>query len=119
MAELSDLLKGNGPRDALSGVLFLSAGTLAMDVYSAVMSSPWAAESWGGDPAKAESARRYVRHGLAVTGLMVGASAAISHSSYPLIGGALVGAYMWWLYESALKRAGPGGGSRGMPHWRP
>lgn len=92
-------------RKALAAILFLAASTNAMDVYSAVNSSPWTAESFGGDPAKAASVREYVRHALVLTSVMAVVSGYISRSWWPIVGMVLADGYMYWLYERALNRA--------------
>ena len=50
-----------------AAILFLQASTNAMDVFSAVNSSPWTAENFGGDQAKSASVREYVWHGIGLT----------------------------------------------------
>lgn len=95
------LAKGNG----LSALLFLASSTNALDAYSALNSSPWTAESFGGDPAKEASMREYVWHAIGVTMLYAAASAAIARNVWPLIGAVIADVYMYWLYDRAAKRA--------------
>jgi uncharacterized membrane protein len=83
----------------------MQAGTLAMDVYSAVNSSPWSAETFGGNEERAASCMKYVKHAIVLTGIFVLAASLISHSWWPLIGAGVAGAYMYWLYDNALSIA--------------
>lgn len=96
---------GNGAARAAGAILFISASTNAFDIYSALNSSPWTAESFGGDPDKAKACREYVYHSLAVTAFYSFGGAAIARSWWPIIGWAIASAYMWFLYERALTRA--------------
>ena len=88
-----------------NAIMFMSGGTLAMDVYSAVNSSPWTAESFGGDPNKANSCREYVMHAVTITALYGIGGALIARSIWPIVGSFLASVYMYWLYTRALGRA--------------
>lgn len=91
----------------LAGIAFLTAATNAMDVYSAVNSSPWTAETVsGGDPEKEASLRRYCLHAIGQTVLLNGFAAAVSGDLWPYImaGAGLEVTYMSWLYWDAVKR---------------
>lgn len=90
---------------AISALLFISASTNALDVYSALNSSPWTAESFGGDPEKAAACREYVFHSMAVTGFYAVVGSAIARNPWPIIGAVLANGYMYWLYDRALTRA--------------
>jgi FtsH-binding integral membrane protein len=98
----------------LSAVLFIQASTNAMDVFSALNSSPWTAESFAGDQQKRDACMMYVRHSLAVTGLYCWGSAAIARNIWPIIGWAIASLYMWWLYKRALQR----GQASGSTSWQ-
>jgi hypothetical protein len=98
-------MMGAGSGRALGALLFIGASTNAMDVYSALNSSPWTAESFGGDPEKAKACMEYVYHSLAVTAFYSLGAAAIARNWWPLIGWAIAAAYMYWLYHRALSRA--------------
>lgn len=100
-------------RRALGAILFLAAGTNAMDVYSALNSSPWTAESFGGTPEKAKACRRYVYHSIAVTSFYGLTSGIIAHSMWPIVGVVLADAYMYYLYSKALAKAA----ERGNTGW--
>lgn len=93
-----------GGNRAVGALLFLAAGTNALDVYSALNSSPWTAENFGADSAKAASCREYVLHSITVTSFFGITSAAIAESWWPIVGTVLANVYMYWLYERALKR---------------
>jgi len=75
------------------------------DVFSAVNSSPWTAESFGGDPAKEASLREYINHGLTITLVTATASAFIAGTPWPLFGALFACAYMYWLYMRAIQRS--------------
>jgi hypothetical protein len=101
---------------AIAALLLLNAGTNAFDVFSALNSSPWTAENFGADPAKAKSCREYVYHSMFFTGAFGIAAGAIAQSWYPIIGVVIADGYMYWLYNRALKRgasAGSGGWQNG------
>lgn len=90
---------------ALGAVLFLNGYYEFFNLAGAFNSSPWTAESFGGDPAKAKSARKYVRKTV-VRGVAVSyAGAVISGMWWPLIGTAIAAVDMWWTYEQALNTA--------------
>lgn len=87
-----------------AAILFLQASTNAMDVFSAVNSSPWTAENFGGDTTKNASVREYVWHGVGLTVFYVVGASVLAQSPWPIIGGGITLAYMYWLYTRALKR---------------
>lgn len=113
MAGGDEFLGGSGAKVA-SALLFMSSATMALDAYSALNSSPWTAESFGGDPEKEASMREYVWHAIAVTGLYSAAAAAISHNLWPIVGAIIADVYMYWLYDRAAKRAR----ARGSKDWQ-
>lgn len=92
-------------RRTMSALLFIAASTNVVDVFSAVNSSPWTAQSFGGDPEKAESCRRYVRHAMVIAGAYSVTAAWIARSWWPIVGAVAAEAYMWYLYEEALGKA--------------
>lgn len=103
----------SGDRGALAALLFLGAGTNALDVFSAVNSSPWTAENFGGDPAKVASLRRYVRHAIVLTLGMCAVAALVARSIWPIVGAIAASGYMHWLYEDAVRK----GQSEGSTGW--
>jgi hypothetical protein len=101
-------------RRALWSVLFMGGAMYALDVYSAVNSSPWAASQAAADPVKEASLRKYIRHGM-VAGLAFGGlSSVISRQWWPLVGAGATTAYMMWLYEDAIKYAKVNSNSKGF-----
>jgi hypothetical protein len=98
-----------------AAILFLQASTNAMDVFSAVNSSPWTAENFGGDPTKSASVQEYVWHGVGLTVFYVVGASVLAKSAWPIIGGGITLGYMYWLYSRALNR----GQARGSVSWTP
>jgi hypothetical protein len=99
-----DELVSTNNKNALAAILFLAASTNAMDVYSALNSSPWTAENFGADPAKAKSCTEYVWHAIGISTAFGITSSLIAHSWVPIIGVVVADGYMYWLYDRALKR---------------
>lgn len=85
----------------VSALLFLTAGMNVLDAYSTLNSSPWTAESFGGDPHKMASLRKYVGHAMGYSTLYCAAAAVIGQSWWPVYGALVNNAYLWWLYRSA------------------
>jgi hypothetical protein len=96
-----------------AAILFLQASTNAMDVFSAVNSSPWTAENFGGDQTKNASVREYVYHGIGLTVFYIVGASVLAKSAWPLVGGGITLVYMYWLYSRALER----GAARGSAGW--
>jgi hypothetical protein len=106
MAETPEVLAATSRADkAIAALLFIAASTNAMDVYSALNSSPWTAESFGGDPGKARSCREYVWLSIGITSVYGLAATVIARSAWPIAGTILADAFMFWVYERALNRA--------------
>jgi len=103
---------GSGAARVASAILFLQASTNAMDVFSAVNSSPWTAENFSGDAAKNASVREYVWHGVGLTVFYIMGASILAKSPWPIIGGGITLGYMYWLYNRALAR-GQQSGSQG------
>lgn len=106
---------GGDAANVAAAILFLQASTNAMDVFSAVNSSPWTAENFGGDQAKNASVQEYVWHGVGLTVFYIVGASVLARSPWPLIGGGITLAYMWWLYRRALDR----GAARASTGWSP
>lgn len=98
--------------NATAAVLFISSVNNAIDIFSATNSSPWTAENFGGDEEKVKSLREYVYHAMVLTAGTNIIGAAVAKSIWPLAGASFACAYMWWLYERAVKR-GMDAGSTG------
>lgn len=116
MAGLDGALTGRGGGNVAAALLILQAGTLTLDTASALNSSPWTSENFGADPEKAKSCREYVVHSVAVSMALCAIAGWVARSWVPVITSAVFGAYLWWLYERALKRgaaAGSGNWARG------
>jgi hypothetical protein len=97
---------GLGANDrAISAILFIQASTNALDVYSALNSSPWTAQSFGADPEKRRACMEYVYHSIGVTAFYAIAAAAIARNPWPIVGMVIADVYMYWLYSRALSRA--------------
>jgi len=95
--------------DTAAAILLITSYGQIWEVISALNSSPWTAESFGADTAKAKSAREYLAHSTISGGLMAAIAARVARSWWPLIGaGAGVG-YAWWIYSRALRRASNSG----------
>ncbi len=110
-----------GAERALAATLFLSAATNAMDVYSAVNSSPWTAETVsGGDPEKERSLRRYCAHAIGQTLLIDGIAAVLAGPLWVwVVLGALIEClYMTWLYWDAVRRGRARKASSFGENWR-
>lgn len=87
---------------ALAAILFINGYYEFFNLAGAFNSSPWTAESFGGDPGKNASARKYVRKTIIRGGLVSGAGVLISGMWWPLIGTCIAAADTWWTYNQAL-----------------
>lgn len=111
MLDATGLGLGSDAARVASALLFIQASTNAMDVYSALNSSPWTAESFGGDPDKAKACREYVYHSMGITTFYCVSAALLAKNIWPIIGAVIAEAYMYWLYMRALRRADERGSS--------
>ena len=75
-----------------------------MDVYSATNSSPWTAFKFANDKDAEEALWYYVKHAIAITGVINIGGAIIARSWIPIIGATLASAYMYWLYYDAVEK---------------
>jgi len=94
------------------GLGFLVAAYGVLEVYSGTNSSPWTMENFGADEDKAESARWYIKTAVAFSVAAGAFGSYLDGSPWPLVGTIAANAYMYWLYERALKR-GEEAGSTG------
>lgn len=102
-----------GKLDAQGVGLFLMALGSAFEVLSALNSSPWTAENFGADEARAKSSMTYTYMGLAIA-LGIGAGASLlAGSAWPFVGAIIIGALMVWIYRRAIRR----GRERGHNGW--
>ncbi len=84
--------------------LAMVASAESFNIFSAMNSSPWTAENFGADEAKAKSCKQYVVVSVAAnTGLGIGASL-LAGNAWPLIGTTAVSALMVVIYWRALER---------------
>jgi hypothetical protein len=83
----------------------ITLGGLVFEVFSAHTSSPWTSETFGGDPEKAASARKYVWKSIIASEVLGVGGWLLAGSPLPLVTVTLVCAYMWWVYDKALKKA--------------
>lgn len=90
-----------------TAIAFMVAAGESFNVMSAMNSSPWTAESFGGDDRKAKSCMEYVMWTAVVNfGIGLGGSLLSNPVSWwPLIGTTVVTIFAYWLYERAIKRA--------------
>lgn len=90
----------------MRGIGLLIGGMYALDVFSSFMSSPWSTRAFASnDPEKALHARKLVYLSIGVGIAAGGAASALDHTPWPLVGGAATAAFMWVLYEQALRGA--------------
>lgn len=90
--------------DETAALLFIASCTNALDVFSAVNSSPWTAYNFANDEEAQKALRYYVMHAIVITALTNVGGALIAKRWWPLLGAAVASAYMYWLYEDAVKK---------------
>ena len=89
----------------LAALLFITGYYEFFNLAGAFLSSPWTMESFGGDPGKNASAKRYVK-GTVIRGTFVTtAGVVISGMWWPLIGTSIAAADLWFTYTRALARS--------------
>lgn len=92
-------------RRTVAAVLFLESVNASLQAYGSVNSSPWTAESFGGDPDKLRSLREYVGHAV-ILSMGSGAIAGyVGQSWVPVLGAVGINLYLVWLYTRAAGRA--------------
>ena len=99
------ILAGNPVGDATGALLLITSYGQIWEVISALNSSPWTAENFGADTAKAASARGYLAHSTGSGAVMAGFASLVAKSWWPVTGAAIGIAYAWWIYTRALRRA--------------
>lgn len=97
-----DVYTGTNLERALGAVLFGQAAVYTLDAWGTLHSSPWTAETFGTDPKKAASVRKYIRKAVTVSTLLGIISAYAAHSMWPLIGLVGMNIYLWVTYEQAI-----------------
>ncbi len=88
-------------KDALAALLFLASAENTMNAYSSLNSSPWTAESFGGDPERSKSNMKYVYHSIGITLTMATVASMVAASWWPMIGMIAINVYMFLLYRRA------------------
>lgn len=91
-------------RNETAALLFIASSTNAMDVYSAVNSSPWTGYNFANDEKAREALRYYVMHAVLITSLTNIGGALLAKSWWPVFGAAIASTYMYWLYEDAIAK---------------
>ena len=89
----------------VGALLFLTAGMTTFDAFSTLNSSPWTAESFGGDPDKLASLKNYVRHAVIFSMAFAVASSYLAGSLMPIVGAGVANAYLVVLYNRAAQKA--------------
>lgn len=97
-------MEANSTR-AIGALLFMTGAMWSIDIFSAVNSSPWTAESFGGDPEKEKSARQYVALAIVMGEGFGAASSVIAGNWWPFVGVTVINMVMWFIYARALRRA--------------
>lgn len=103
MAEADGLSVATG--GGTDAIAFGVAADLVYNIFSATNSSPQTTELFAGD--RAHTLMKYVRLGGLQSIVLVGIMAARGRSVWPILGGGLAGAMMWFMYAHALQ-AGQG-----------
>lgn len=92
---------GFGAPSATDAIAFGVAADLVYNIFSATNSSPQTTELFAAE--RSETLMKYVRLGAVQAALLVGIMAYRGRSIWPILGGVLAGAAMWWMYGHALK----------------
>jgi nitrate reductase NapE component len=98
-------------RRELGALLFMNSAMTTLDAYSTLESSPWTAENFGADEAKAKSCREYMVHAVCFSMVYAVVASIIAESMWPVLGAVVSNGYLIWLYQRALNRAVSAGSS--------
>src|SRR5271155_3708283 len=90
--------------NATAALLFIASATNALDVFSAVNSSPWTAYNFANDEDAQKALKYYVTHAIIITGITNVVGALIAKSWWPILGATIASVYMYWLYEDAVSK---------------
>jgi hypothetical protein len=104
MAAATSMTNADTAKFTVTGIAVMVAWGESFQVFGALNSSPWTAENFGADAAKAESMRRYVRMAVVNNVLMGGLGGFLTHSWLPFMVTVGVSFWMAYLYAMALKR---------------
>lgn len=94
-----------GGGSSAAGIGFLVGGLYSLDAIGGLNSSPWTAQSFGGDPAKNAAVRSYVKKAVVVSTIAAGIGGLIDRSPWPLIGVTAMNLYLMYIYRDALAKA--------------
>jgi hypothetical protein len=104
---------GESRADHLAGVgLFMVAAAESFNIFSAMNSSPWTAQNFGADKAKADSCKKYVVIACVANEMLGAGASVLAGDLWPLAGTTIVSVFMAWIYWDALKK-GMASGSTG------
>lgn len=91
------------PNEA-AALLFIASCTNALDVFSAVNSSPWTAYNFANDEEARKALKYYVAHAIVITMIVNVGGAIIAKRWWPIFGALVASLYMYWLYEDAVSK---------------
>lgn len=103
MAEIA----GASDKRALSALLAMTSAMNTLDAFSALMSSPWTAESFGADERRDTAMKGYITHAVTYSMLYALISAMLAGGEmgvWIVAGAACTNVYLVWLYNRASKR---------------
>jgi hypothetical protein len=95
----------------VTGLGFAAGIYIAYDAMSTLNSSPWTHQTFGSDPAKAESAQYYVRLAIASSTALAALTSGLMGSFAPLAGCTVANAQLFAVYHRAKVKAQAAGGS--------
>lgn len=90
--------------DAEGAALFLTTMGLGFEVMSALNSSPWTAENFGADEARAKSCWKYTMQAAGINAAMGLGASILTETWWPLLGTSTVSLYMAFTYRAAINR---------------
>jgi predicted permease len=93
--------------DAIAALLFMQSSATTMDVYSALNSSPWTAESFGADERRSNALKEYVTHAVVYSmgyAIVAGVLAQQKYAWFIILSAAGTNVYLIWLYMRAVRR---------------
>lgn len=93
-----DLMKSTA-----SAILFMQSGTLTVDMYSGMMSSPWSTQKFTKTQEDANTAKYYVSHSIIASLAFAAMAGYLAKSLWPLVGWAVLNVYMIFLYKNSMK----------------
>jgi hypothetical protein len=102
--------------DAIAALLFMQSSATTMDVYSALNSSPWTAESFGADERRSKALKEYVTHAVVYSmgyAIVAGILAQQKYAYWIVASAAATNVYLIWLYMRAMRR----GKAAGSAEW--